>query len=218
MAIVRYIGIEGTEHCAACEAGQIVANGGIIIYPTETLYGIGADCTNGAAVRRINRIKRRNENTPQIVLIRWEWLQDYVAEYEKLSPFLNAFSPGPLTIITNTVADKLPETLTPGGKLAFRISSSWFVQDMLNFLGRGITSTSVNIAGDDSLSEPERIIETFWDSVDGIYVFPKAMLVGPPSTIVDASMFPPSYEIVRRGAISEKAIMRAVEIAVNDAG
>ncbi len=212
MALIRYIGIEGMEASAAFEAARIIADGGIVIYPTETLYGIGADCKNSDTIQKINILKGRSSDEPQIVLLDMEWLPKYIVDSKSLLPLLDAFSPGPLTIIAKAKKNAVPKILAPNGKLAFRISSSWFVRKILNIFGRGITSTSVNISSSAPLSQPDEIIDSFWDSVDGMFLFHDEILSGPPSTIIDASEFPGNCEIIREGAISEEAIERAIEI------
>ena len=211
MPLIRYIGEDDLERAPAHEAAQIAANGGIIIYPTETLYGIGADATAIGAVRKINTLKGRPENEPQIVLLRWDWLPDYIAEHERLLPLLDAFAPGPLTLISKAIPKMLASPLTPDGNVAFRVSSSWFVEILLEILGKPITSTSVNFSGKASLTKPDEIIEQFWDFADGMFLFENVELAGPPSTIVDATRFPKELKIVREGAISEVAIRKAIE-------
>ncbi len=212
MALIRYIGIEEMEASAAYEAAQIIADGGIVIYPTETLYGIGADCENSDAIQRINILKGRKPDEPQIVLLDMQWLPKYIENTKSLLPLLDAFSPGPLTIIARAKKGAAPKILAPNGKLAFRISSSWFVQKILENFGRGITSTSTNLSSSAPLSKQDEIISTFWDSVDGMFLFHDEILSGPPSTIIDAAKFPKSYEIIREGAISKEAIEQAIEI------
>lgn len=212
MALVRYIGVEGMERSPAWEAAKILREGGVVIYPTETLYGIGADATNAEAVRRVNEIKRRNPNAPQIVLLLRQWVQSFVEDAEKLSPLLDIFSPGPLTMIAKaSTSANLPKILTPKGKLAFRISPSWFVELVLQLLGKPITSTSVNTSENPPLSDPERIIDEFGDVVDGVFVFQGVSLEGPPSTMVDVTDFPRTVRVIREGAVPKAAIEDALK-------
>ena len=212
MPLIYYIGADGMEHAPACEAAEMLAHGGIIVYPTETLYGIGADATNDGAARKINRIKCRAPDEPQIVLIRWEWLPKYIRGHRQLLPLLEAFSPGPLTLIARATPGKIAPMLTPRGKIAFRISSSWFVDLLLKELGKPITSTSANISDETALTSAQEIIDAFWDKVDGMFLFENARLDGSPSTIVDATKFPVELKIVREGTISRQAIIEAVRI------
>lgn len=208
-ALVRYIGIEGMESSPAWEASQILAKGGTIIYPADTLYGIGADATNCEAIKKIDMLKGR-KGSPQIVLILREWLPKYVRDCEKLSPLLDCFSPGPLTIIAKYSGHGICPKICPQGKIAFRITSSWFAELILEIFGKPITSTSVNISGQQPLADPDEILEKFGDKVDGIFLFKNLSLEGPPSTIIDATEFPQKFEIIREGAISQKAILNAI--------
>ena len=211
MPLVRYIGIEGLERAPAFEAAQILSSGGIIIYPTETLYGIGADATNDDAVRKINLIKERRRTDSQIVLIRWEWMSEFISDCETIFSIIESFLPGPLTIITNAIPGKVASILTPNGKIAFRISSSWFVDLMLEIFGKPITSTSVNISEKLPLTNGDEILSQFWDKVDGIFLFKGIVLDGLPSTIVDVSEFPERLAVIREGEISERAIRNALK-------
>ena len=211
MPLVRYIGLEGLEKSPVYEAAEILNNGGVIIYPTETLYGMGTDAYNIESIKRINEIKGRTTNEPQIILLRWEWLPKYIDNYEPFLSLIDSFLPGPLSIITYVKPNTLPQEITPGGKIAFRISSSWFVDMILEQLGRPITSTSVNISGEDPLVDSEEIISMFWDLVNGIFIYHNISLQGAPSTIVDVREFP-KITIEREGIISRDAIERIIEI------
>jgi len=213
MTLVRYIGIEDIEHASIADAANILSAGGIIICPTETQYGISVNAANEEMVRKANVIKGRAENEPQIVLLKLEWLPQFVRDYSKLAPFLEAFVPGPLTIISRAVSNKLPGILTPHGNVAFRISSSWFINDLLNEFGKPITSSSANLYGESALTESEDVIDVFWNDVDGMFLVKDVSLSSPPSTIIDVSRFPEDFSIVREGVISRTAIIKALEIA-----
>ena len=212
MAIVRYIGIEGIEESAAYECARILDGGGVVIYPTETIYGIGADCENEDAIRRVNIIKGREEDAPQIVLIALEWIDRYVENAKVLEPLIDAFLPGPLTMISRVKKKSVPKILAPDGKIAVRVSPAWFVQSVLKNLGRGITSTSANFSAEKPLVKAKEIIPAFWDDVDAMFLYKDEVLSSAPSTIIDVSRFPEKYEIIREGAISGEAIENALKL------
>ncbi len=210
MALIRYIGIEGLERSPAVEAADILRDGGKAILPTETLYGLSGDAACDKCLRGINILKGRKPDEPQIVLLRYEWIQKYIENWEDYMPLIDAFAPGPLTFIAPAAKNaRLSKVVIEKGKIAFRVSGSWFADLVLDILKKPITSTSVNLAGDDPLFNPMDIIASFDDRVDGIFLFQDENLSGPPSTIVDISNFP-ELEIIREGAISSKAIMTAM--------
>jgi L-threonylcarbamoyladenylate synthase len=209
--LVRYIGIEDVEISSVPEAVAIIRAGGTIVYPTETVYGVGCLASNESAVARINTAKKRLPTEPQIVLLTWEMLPEYIAGYENLLPLLEPFCPGALTIIAKSLAGSLPAVLAPNGNVAFRISSSWFVDEILKLARAPITSTSVNISGRAPLKNDSEILDVFWDDFDGFFLYQNDELISPPSTIVDCTNFPTEWKIVRKGDITHLAIETALK-------
>ncbi|RKZ34752.1 threonylcarbamoyl-AMP synthase [bacterium] len=208
MALIRYIGEENLEQSPAYEAANILKDGGVIIFPSDTLYGFSADATNGEAIIRINSIKKREPQTPQIILLRWEWISDYVAGWEKYIPIMENFFPGPLTLLAKPSPENdLAKPLIKQGKIAFRISKSWFADMVLKILGKPITSTSVNISGQKILTHPMDIIAQFDNLVDGIFVYKDTELDGLPSTMVDVSEYP-EIKLFRSGTVPFEAIQK----------
>ncbi len=206
MPLIRFIGLDGVERAAAFEAADILSSGGVIIYPAETLYGIGANCDDESAVVAVNEVKMRGRDEPQIVLIKGDWVEKYVVPNRAVYALLEAFCPGPLTILAKARRGAVVDILSPGERIAFRVSSSWFVDEILSITGKGLTSTSANISNRKPICEPDEIIATFWDKVDGMFLFKNLPLDSPPSTIVDVSEYPERFEIIREGAISRKAV------------
>jgi len=211
MTLVRYIGIEGLEKSPAWEAAQIIKNGGVIIYPTETLYGIGADATNEKAAKKVLEIKGKLPGGGLIVLLSREMLDEYIIDWQKFSILMDYFSPGPLTYIANPVKGKFAGSVLKNGTVAFRISSSWFAELVINLSGVPLISTSANISDQPPLKKPDEIIETFNGVVDGIFVFPGKILDSLPSTIVDVTNFPDEIKIIREGQIPANAIKEVLK-------
>lgn len=214
--VCRYVGLDGLERAPASESAGIIRNGGIVIIPTETLYGLSADARKPEHSRRINQIKKRkNINQELIVLLKWEWLEKYVQDYNQLLPVLENFSPGPLTIITPAKENVLPAPpLSENGNIAFRISSSWYIEIVLDELGFPIVTSSANFEGEKPTTDPDEIIEKFFGKVDGIYVFPKnseyqKQLYGEPSTIIEITDSPGRFRIRREGYITKEELKSA---------
>ncbi|MCD6594417.1 Sua5/YciO/YrdC/YwlC family protein [bacterium] len=213
MTSIKYIGGDGLEKAPAYEAAQILRDNGIIIFPADTLYGFSSAAKNFSGIRQINRIKKRPLDKPQIILLKLDWLNKYVKNFEKFLSIIDAFEPGPLTLLTEPTQDaKLSAELIEDGKIAFRISQSWFADMILDILGEPMTSSSVNFNQQNPMTKPMDIIAQFDEFVDGIFVFPEIELSGPPSTMVDVSNYP-DIKLVRAGAIAYEAIEKVVEMA-----
>ncbi len=213
MASIRYIGVDGLEKAPAYEAAEILRAGGVIIFPADTLYGFSALASNSDGIRRLNKIKNRPADKPQIILLKLDWLEKFVKNYERFTPIIDAFEPGPLTLLAEPKADaKLSAELIEDGKIAFRISQSWFADVVLDILGEPMTSTSVNFNSQKPMTKPMDIIAQFEEDVDGIFVFPDIELSGPPSTMVDVSNYP-DIKLVRAGAIYYEAVEKVVEMS-----
>ncbi len=129
-------------------AAGILVNGGVLLYPTDTIWGLGSDILNEKAVNRIYTIKRRNRHSPLIILVSsMEMLKCYVKEIPpRLEDLLN-FHAKPLTVIYNEV-HAIPDYLLAEDKtVAIRITSEFYSKGLIDAFGRPITSTSANVTG-----------------------------------------------------------------------
>ena len=190
---------------AAKTASEVLNEGGVIVYPTETLYGIAVRALDKTAADKVFEIKGRPKNMPIPVLLRDRDMLGMIAEFnEKASILAEKFWPGALTII---VKEKgvLPEVITAGtGKIALRISRNSFVQALFEHFDEPITSTSANVSGGGNLTLINEIKKEFIGKVDLIIDsgnIPSSL----GSTIVDVTVNPP--EIIRAGDIKEEEIM-----------
>src|SRR5512140_1609076 len=107
-------------------AAEVIQAGGVVVYPTETLYGIGANAWNPTAVSRVQEIKKREEPKPILILV--QSIEEAAGVSDEILPvaraFMDAFWPGPLTLVLKAAAG-LPDTLTRGrGTIGVRIPSS----------------------------------------------------------------------------------------------
>lgn len=126
----------------------ILVNGGVILYPTDTIWGLGSDILNEKAVDRIYTIKRRQRNSPLIILTSSiEMLKCYVKEIPpRLEDLLN-FHEKPLTVIYKEVQD-IPDFLLAEDKtVAIRVTKEFYSKGLIEAFGRPITSTSANVTG-----------------------------------------------------------------------
>ncbi len=131
------------------EAVKVLKRGGIIVYPTETAYGLGADFLNLKAIAKIYKIKGRNFKKPLAVLVSSLAMAKRFVSFNKVSSALaKKYWPGPLTIILNFKIQILKEFRIKNYKtLGLRISSNKLATLIVRKLGKPLTSTSANISG-----------------------------------------------------------------------
>ncbi len=188
------------------EAARIIKCGGIIIYPTDTIYGIGCDAFNMKAVRNIFRIKERNEHNPMLVLVNnLKVLKELVDEMTPLALTLSErFWPGPLTMIFKANKNIHRLLKSDNGKIGIRIPDNRFCLKLIEECRTPIVSTSANISGQNTPNESDTLINIFGDKVD-LFIdagkLPPSLL----STVVDVSG--KKLKIIREGAISVAALI-----------
>ena len=131
------------EKCVA-----ILEAGGCILYPTDTIWGLGCDATNEDAVRRIYRIKQREDSKALISLVQNEqMLHQYVSEIPNAFDALRKAEKRPTTYIFSHVHSLAPSAIAADGSAALRIPNDAFCQALLTSFGKAIISTSANISG-----------------------------------------------------------------------
>jgi L-threonylcarbamoyladenylate synthase len=140
-----------TEEIELENAIAALKAGGVILYPTDTIWGIGCDATNDAAVEKIFQIKKRAENKSMIVLLDTEnKLLRYVKEIPEQAWNLIEFSTRPLTIIYNNGLNLSKKIIAEDGSVAIRITKDSFCRKLIHKYGKPLVSTSANISGDPS--------------------------------------------------------------------
>ena len=126
------------------KAVECLENGGIIIYPSDTIWALGCDATNSRAIKRIFKIKKRKSTLPLICLMNdYQMLNKYVNVTEEIKAFLH-IQKKPTTIIYKMVK----KFSFYNESVAIRIPKDKFCQNLLSEFNKPITSTSVNISGD----------------------------------------------------------------------
>ncbi|TSA25219.1 MAG: threonylcarbamoyl-AMP synthase [Bacteroidetes bacterium] len=127
---------------------DILRKGGTILYPTDTIWGIGCDATSSRAVQKVYKIKKRMENKSLIVLVdRKEKLYDYVESVPDLALDLMNSVSTPLTIIYPHAKNLAKNIIAPDGSIAIRIVHNEFCYKLIRMFGKPIVSTSANITG-----------------------------------------------------------------------
>ncbi|BEQ13020.1 L-threonylcarbamoyladenylate synthase [Desulfoferula mesophila] len=181
-------------------AAQELADGGLVIYPTETLYAVAADAANPQALERLAGLKGREPDKPfGLIISHPRETEALAAEITPTACELMARHwPGPLTIILEAKPGLHPSLVQRGG-VAMRCSPHPVAQGLAQALGRAITATSANLSGQPA---PDRAGDLDQSLVDGCAVLLDAGPTpgGPASTVVDARQDPPV--VLRQGAIA----------------
>ncbi len=187
------------------EAVAILRQGGVVVYPTETVYGIGCDPLNRAACERIQAMKDRISSKPLLLLAASvEQVVAFAGELNETAQRLaSIFWPGPLTIVMKPALEVPAHLLGGSGGVAFRVTSHPVAAALAEGLGRPIVSTSANVAGNTPLTTFEEAEQQFGADADLILQNTEP-LHGKPSTVVDVTGR--HLAIIREGAISQERI------------
>ena len=128
---------------------EVMNNGGIILYPTDTIWGLGCDATNAEAVKRIYAIKQRTDAKALISLVDSEAkVQFYVREVPEVAWDLMELSERPMTVVFDGGRNLAPNLLAEDGSVAIRITKEPFSKELCMRMKRAIVSTSANISGE----------------------------------------------------------------------
>ena len=126
----------------------VLQSGGLILYPTDTIWGIGCDATLSPAVQRIIRVKERADHKSFVILVSdLDMLEQYVEEVPPMAYSLIEVSDKPLTLVYPQARNLAQEVLGADGTVAIRVVNHPFCQDLIRRFGKPIVSTSANIAG-----------------------------------------------------------------------
>ncbi len=191
--------VEDLEKVAP-ELKEVFKKGGIIAYPTETFYGLGADPFNEDALERLFELKGRPRGKPILVVIREvSELTLLAADIPDVATSLiKRYWPGPLTLVFRA-KEGLSELLTGGtGKIGVRLSSSPVTQRLLEILRSPLTSTSANPSGMSPARDYKEVLEYFGDAVD-VVIKAERLTADQPSTVVDVTAEKPV--VIREGVI-----------------
>lgn len=179
----------------------------LVVYPTETLYGLGADALDPIALQRLVAVKGREPGKPISVLVSdLEMLGEIVDEVSSMARTLaEKFWPGPLTLVLPARAG-LSEVLTGGsGSIGVRVSSHAVATQLVRSLGRPLTTPSANPAGQPPPRRMEEAQRYFGDNV-AVYLGSEVLPGEPASTVLDVRGKP---RVLRAGAVATAAIAAA---------
>jgi L-threonylcarbamoyladenylate synthase len=168
------------------KALKIVQDGGIILYPTDTIWGIGCDATNTEAVQKIYRLKQRDETKSMIILLDTEnKLESYISNVNPLAYDLIEYAENPLTLVMPGAKNISPALISSDGSIGIRISKHPFCQQLIQRMRKPLVSTSANISGKPSPQYFSQIDAEIIDGVDYVVDFDQhSMEIKTPSTIM----------------------------------
>jgi L-threonylcarbamoyladenylate synthase len=190
---------------------DVLRNGEILLFPTDTLYGLGVDALNPEALKKLRALKGREEGKPISIIVSDLAMAEEYAEVTPLARKLaEAFLPGKLTLVL-TAKENLSKELTAGtGTIGIRIPNHILCLNLARELGRPYTATSANVSDMPAQSSVPAILDQFGakSSLISRIIDAGELLESLPSTVVDARGTEPF--IVREGAISKKDILASL--------
>jgi len=198
---VLYVDEKNIDQGIIEEAGAILRRGGLVAFPTETVYGLGANALDGNAVKKIFEAKGRPQDNPLIVHISdFDELGPLVAEVPDIArKLMDRFWPGPMTIIFKRSAAIPDETSAGLDSVGIRMPSNPVARALIRAAGVPVAAPSANISGKPSPTGVESCIEDLSGKVDMIIGGEKCE-VGVESSVIDVTEYPPC--ILRPGGIT----------------
>lgn len=203
------VSLENPEYNIIHIAAEILKIGGLVAFPTETVYGLGADAFNPDAVKRVFEAKNRPQDNPLIVHIsdynQLMEITDFIPEVGKI--ITNAFWPGPLTIVVK--ASKFIPTVVTGGMetVAVRMPKNKVALKLIDSLGKPIVGPSANLSGKPSPTTAEHVYQDLNGKID-LILDAGPTEIGVESTVVDITVQPPL--ILRFGGLTREKIEQLI--------
>jgi len=171
------------------ESIRIISKGGVILYPTDTIWGIGCDATNETAVKRIFEIKKRPSAKAMIILVSQASQLEHYADIPEIAYDLVEYAENPLTIIYPNAKRIASSLISEDGTIAIRVVKDEFCKMIINSLRKPLVSTSANVSGESSPLYFDEISDEIKNQVD--YVVPlrqSELTKSAPSKIIKLSM------------------------------
>lgn len=212
MPEILKVSTQDSEESVLTSAAAIVSRGGVIAYPTETFYGLGADATNEQAIQKIYKIKGRNFINPISIII--GCIENLYPLIQNITPaaqrLIQAFWPGALTVVFSASGIVLPVLTAGTGKIGVRLSGNNAARIIAQKLKHPLTATSANLSGKPECSRASEVAKQIGGQIDAIVDY------GPTtgkkvSTIIDVTCDPPL--ILREGTITRQSIENILRIS-----
>ncbi|RLI80483.1 threonylcarbamoyl-AMP synthase [Archaeoglobales archaeon] len=192
-------------------AAEIIKKGGLVAFPTETVYGLGADALNRNAVKKIFEVKRRPLDNPLIAHVSSIDGVHEIAEVNKIAErLIEAFFPGPLTLVMKKKRIVPKETTANLNTIAVRMPDHKIALKLIELSETPIAAPSANLAGKPSPTKFEHVLE-LKGKIDAIIV--GRTNIGLESTVVDTTVYP--VKILRPGAITPEMLKEFVDVEIH---
>lgn len=188
-------------------AAKKLLDGGVVAFPTETVMGLGVIYDNFDAYNRLNKIKGRPEDKPYTMMLSSvEEISKYAYISETAKKVIDAFLPGPLTILLKA-KDNVPSWVTHNtGVIGIRVPNYPLVNELLNLVGKPLLVPSANPSNLPPATKVSEVVIYFNVTLD--YIVNNDSLQELPSTIVDLTT--DEVKILRQGKISKKEILKSI--------
>jgi len=200
---------ENPEEEKISQAAGVISDGGLVAFPTETVYGLGADGLNEEAVKKIFSAKSRPQDNPLIVHVsRLEQVEELVREIpEKAKKLMKEFWPGPLTLIMKK-SDSVPDVVSCGmDSVAVRMPQNKIALGIIDKSDCPVSAPSANLSGRPSPTDAEHVIEDLAGRVDMI-INGGSVNIGLESTVLDLTSEIPV--ILRPGRITKSQLENVI--------
>ncbi|HHS97820.1 MAG TPA: threonylcarbamoyl-AMP synthase [Chloroflexi bacterium] len=199
--------IRATEEGAIERAAEVLRGGGLVVFPTDTVYGLAAHVGDREAIARIYEAKGRNTSRPIALLLSdVEHLPKVAVLPESILPLARRFWPGGLTLVVPKT-DAVPTVVSPGPTVGVRIPDLDLARGIIRAAGGVLAVTSANLSGQPAALTAQEALEQLAGRVD-LIVDGGPCRGGIPSTVLDCTVWPPA--ILREGAIPEAEIRAAL--------
>ncbi|WP_321333477.1 L-threonylcarbamoyladenylate synthase [uncultured Bacteroides sp.] len=168
------------------KACQVMSDGGVILYPTDTIWGLGCDATNADAVRKVYEIKQRSDSKAMLVLVDSSVKVDfYVSDVPPIAWDLIELADKPMTIIYSGARNLAPNLLAEDGSVGIRVTNEDFSRQLCQRFRKAIVSTSANVSGQPSPANFSEVSEEIKSLVDYVVNFRQNDMSHPkPSSII----------------------------------
>jgi len=191
------------------EAAAVLRQGGVVAFPTETFYGLGASALDAKAVRRVFELKGRPEAKPLLVLVHSVAMAETVAVVDARARALAARHwPGALTLVLPARANVPGEVTASTGTIGVRLSPHPVARGLVTALGAPVTAPSANPTGLEPPTRAEEVLASFAGVID-LVLDAGPTPGGEPSTVLDLTVDPP--RVLRQGVVKWQSEPRGVE-------
>lgn len=188
------------------EAANILKNGGLIAFPTETVFGFGVIFDNKDSYDRLIAVKRRPPEKPfTLMLSDIEQIEQYAYADERAKKLINKYMPGQFTIIVKAKENLPSYCVSKEGNVGIRISSDNLVRELIRKTGKPLLVPSANKSGEPPLTKSNNVAAIFDQEIDAIIIGESTSNV--PSTIV---MIDDEVKVIREGLIKKEDIYKTL--------